>query len=117
MLRSGVCGGGGGCCSVIIGPLGAPLAKASGDRDGTAPPGAEFVCVCVRGGSSPPLTPGISDLCRSELSPRTVRTWASHSSPSSLPRPPGRGLRGYLAQKLSGVETEAQRGEGLDQSL
>ena len=34
-------------------------------------------------GSSPPK-PGVSDLCRSELSPRTVRTWASHSSPFKL---------------------------------
>lgn len=31
-------------------------------------------------GSSPPKL-GVSDLCRSELSPRTVRTWVSHSSP------------------------------------
>lgn len=69
MFRGGVCGGGGACCWVGTGPLGAPSTKASGDRGGPALPH-----VGVGGRGSGLLTPGVSDLCGSELSPENCKT-------------------------------------------
>lgn len=54
------------CCAGLAGPLEAPSAKASGDRDSTAPPGGVSGPV-----ARPPPTPRDGDLCGSELSPKT----------------------------------------------
>lgn len=68
----GVCGGGvDGCwvgCWVGAGPLGVPSAKVSGDRDGGGWPALPHLGVGGRRGCCL-LTPGVSDLCGSELSP------------------------------------------------
>lgn len=61
------CGGGGGCCWVGTGPLGAPSARASGDIDGWAP---ALPHLGVGSKDCSLLTPGVSDFCGLDLSPK-----------------------------------------------
>lgn len=110
--------------AVVRGPFGAPLAKASGDRDdsallgaggrGSSPPNLELVVFADQNtalelGDPGQVTPQPSNFtCGMKLGVVAgIRWWSGV---------PLRGLRGYLIQNYQ-MQTEAQRREGLDQGL